>query len=134
MANFSFNHAVDDSFAGLIDWTAGTNFRCIGVDSTYAPDPTHQFLSSIASGKRKTAGIAISTPSFVGRMFKFSGLLFPALTSGAVVTYVVLYIHTGTDSTSKLLYLCDTATNLPVTGTGADVSFTPDGTLGLFSL
>lgn len=136
MANFLYDSAVDGTFAGLIDWTAGTNFRIIGLTSGYTPSAAHQFLSSVPGGAvRVTAGIAVATPvSFTGRKFKFPVTLFPAVTNGAVITYVLLYIHTGTDATSKLLYLCDTAATLPITGTGADDSFTPDGTTGLFSL
>ena len=134
MANFLYDVAVNGTFAGSINWNAGANFKCMGLNSSYTPSTSHQHLSDVASGDRETSGIAISGASFTGRKFKFSALLFPAVTSGHTITYVILYIDTGTESTSTLLYLCDTGTNLPVTGTGADVSFTPDATGGLFSL
>ena len=137
MSNFLYNHCVDDTFNGLIDWTTATNFRIIGITSGYTPLATHQYLSSVpGGGVRVTAGIAISglSPSFSGRKFIFGAAILPAVTNGAVITYVVLYIHTGTDSSSKLLACIDTATNLPITGTGQDDSFTPDGTSGLFNL
>ena len=134
MANYLNNIAVNNTFAGSINWNAGTNFKCMGLNSSYTPSAADSHLSDVAGGDRETAGIAISGVSFASRKFKFSGLLFPAFTSGHTITYVILYIDTGTESTSTLLYLCDTGTNLPVTGTGADVSFTPDATAGLFSL
>ena len=135
MANFLYDIAVNGTFAGSINWNAGTNFKCIGVNSSYTPSASsHSHLSDVSSGDRETSGVAISGVSFTGRKFKFSGLLFPAVTSGHTITYVILYIDTGTESTSTLLYCCDTGTNLPVTGTGADISFTPDATAGLFSL
>lgn len=134
MANFLYDIAVDGTFNGTINWATATNFRCIGINSSYTPSAAHQHLSDIISGDRETAGIAIAGATFTGRKWKFSGLLFPAVTAGHTITYVVVYIHTGTDSTSTLLACIDTATNLPVTGTGADISFTPDGTNGLFNL
>lgn len=48
----------------------------------------------------------------------------PTLTavSGSTVSYVVLYKDTGVDATSELLVYWDTATGLPLTPNGGDVT------------
>lgn len=135
MSNALYDSCVDNVFAALLDFTVGVNFRVIGVTSGYTFSSAHQFLSSVPGGAvRVTAGIAITSPTFTGRKFKFPVVIFPAVTNLAVISAVLLYVHTGSDATSRLLYFCDTATNLPITGTGADISYTPDGTSGLFNL
>ena len=128
-----YDIAADNTFEANIAWQTGSNFKIIGVSSSYTPSTSHQHLSDVPSGDRITSGVAISGCSATGRKFTFSAALFAAVTSGAVITYVIGYIDTGTESTSKLLFCIDTGTDLPATGTGADISFTPDGTLGLFS-
>lgn len=139
MSNKCYDVAIDSTFGRLIDWATGQDssgnpMKVIALNSSYSFNTTDQHLSDIVSGDRVTAGIAISTPSFTGRLFKFAPFLFPAVTNGATISSVVLYIDTGTESTSKLLVFCDTGLDLPITGTGADISCTPDQTLGLFSL
>lgn len=134
MSNFVYDGAANDTYDKIIDWSAGTNFKIIGVSSGYTPATTDGHLDAIVSGNRITAGVAIAGCSVSGRIFKFSAALFPAVTVSAVITYVVGYIDTpGADTGKRLLFCIDTAATLPATGTGADMSFTPDGTLGLFN-
>lgn len=135
MANFLYDIAINLTFAKGVDWTSvSNNFAIVGVSSSYTPSAAHQHLSDIVSGDRITSPVTVSGCTFTGRTFKFSAALFPAVGSGQVISYVVLIINTGTDTTSTLLEFTDTATDLPATGTGADISFTPDPTTGLFSL
>jgi hypothetical protein len=47
--------------------------------------------------------------------------------SGASIEAIVLYVHTGTDSTSRLIIYQDTGvTGLPLTPDGSDVQITVD--------
>jgi hypothetical protein len=142
MANALFDSGVNAAFQALLNFATGKNqagthvMKIMGLNSSYTPNlSAHANLSDIVSGDRVTLGVDISTlsPSFAARLFKFGAALFPAVTSGVTITYVVLYLDTGTEATSTLIGLTDTATDLPATGTGADISFTPDATLGLFS-
>ena len=135
MANFLYDICINLTYTKQIDWSAGTNFSIIGVTSGYTPSSSaDQHLSDIASGDRVTGIVAVSGGfSFAARTFKFSSTILPAVTNGATITAIVLLINTGTESTSTLLGYFDTGLDLPITGTGADIAVTPDGTSGLFN-
>jgi hypothetical protein len=133
LSDYLNDGGLDLTFNAGVNW-ATANIHAVGVSSGYTPSAADSFLTAITSGNRMTSSVAISGASFTGRKFLFSPLLFPAVTAGHVIVGVQLYISTGTDSTSRLLMWVDTSPDLPVTATGADVSFSPDGTLGLFSL
>ena len=83
---------------------ASLNVRAILVDAgAYTYDDAHDFLDDIPSGAR----IAVSG-NLTGKTFGDNGSFDsdgPTLTGvcGASIEAVVLYVHTGTDSTSRLI-------------------------------
>jgi hypothetical protein len=105
-----------------IDLSA-VNVRAILVDTgAYTYNDAHDFLGDIPSGAR----IAVSG-NLVGKAFGDDGSFDsddPTFTgvSGASIEAIVLYFHTGTDSTSRLVMYQDTGvTGLPLTPDGSDV-------------
>ena len=107
---------------------ASLNVRAILVDAgAYTYDDAHDFLDDIPSGAR----IAVSG-NLTGKTFGDNGSFDsddPTLTgvSGASIEAIVLYVHTGTDSTSRLIMYQDTGvTGLPLTPDGSDVQITVD--------
>lgn len=126
MANAFFNSGVDATFKKLVDWV-NDDIRVIGLSAAYVVDlATHDNLDDISTG-RITSAVALSGKTFSARKFTASALLWTAVT-GSPITQVVILKWTGTESTSTLLYYIDTATNLPITPVGSDISFTPDPT------
>lgn len=86
---------------------------------------TDQFLSSIVSGNRiATSGNLASKTSTAG-VADAADVTFAAVT-GAAAGAVVLYKDTGTDTTSPLIAYIDTATGLPVTPNGGDITISWD--------
>jgi hypothetical protein len=87
----------------------------------------HDFLDDIPSGAR----IAVSG-NLTGKAFGDEGSFDsddPTLTgvSGTSIEAIVLYVHTGTDSTWRLIMYQDTGvTGLPLTPDGSDVQITVD--------
>ena len=107
---------------------ASLNVRAILVDAgAYTYDDAHDFLDDIPSGAR----IAVSG-NLTGKTFGDNGSFDsddPTLTgvSGASIDAIVLYVHTGTESTSRLVMYQDTGvTGLPLTPDGSDVQITVD--------
>ena len=107
---------------------ASLNVRAILVDAgAYTYDDAHDFLDDIPSGAR----IAVSG-NLTGKTFGDNGSFDsddPTLTgvSGASIEAIVLYVHTGTDSTSRLIMYQDTGvTGLPLTPDGSDVQIIVD--------
>lgn len=133
MANFKFDNYLEAALKGEVNWL-GDNIRCVLVDTDLytANKETNKFLSDIPdaailytsvnlSGKTATKGLAKADPAvFVNA-------------TGPKATAVVLYKHTGTAATSRLIAYFDQANGLPVIPNGADVRVVwPDN--GIFQL
>jgi hypothetical protein len=107
---------------------SSVNVRAILVDTgAYTYNDAHDFLDDIPSGAR----IAVSG-NLTGKAFGDDGSFDsddPTFTgvSGASIEAIVLYVHTGTDSTSRLIMYQDTGvTGLPLTPDGSDVQIVVD--------
>ncbi len=129
MANSRYNQAGALAGAGGVGWTTN-NIKVAALSSGYTFDPTHQFVTALGANivarsanlgsKTNTAGVLTSAMA-----------VFAAMT-GAPVLFLAIFIDTGTDSTSSLLYYVDTATNLPFTPNGIDIDVQWDPTTGAF--
>lgn len=82
-------------------------------------------LSDIPAGARIATSAAFTGKTNVGGVFDAADIVFTAV-SGVQSEYVVIFKDTGTPATSKLIALIDTATGLPVTPSGADITVTWD--------
>lgn len=85
-------------------------------------------LADIGAGARIAVSAAVGTPT-VGTVavgvFDHDNVTFTAVT-GASVESLVYYKHSGVDSTSPLIMNIDSATGLPVTPNGGDITWTPN--------
>ncbi len=125
------------NFTANNDLSAGT-VKCALVDTgVYTYNAAHQFYD--AGGAADVVDGVIGTPqiigskTFVSGLFDGSDLTFSAVT-GATVEALVIYIDTGTPTTSPLVAYIDTGvTNLPVTPNGGDISVTWNVS-GIFNL
>lgn len=119
----------------LPDWDAH-DIRPILVDEgTDTPVPgTDEDLADILAGARINA---LTNPGdiTVGVSITAGAVDVPDWThtsiSGNSVESIVLYYHTGTESTSPLIIYYDTATGLPVTPNGGDINVAVNGS-GLY--
>lgn len=92
----------------------------------YAVDlAAHQFLSSIAGGDRIATSGNLTTKTVTAGVFDADDVTFTAV-SGTQVGAIVIYKDTGVAATSPLLAYIDTATGLPLTPSGADVTVSWD--------
>ncbi len=98
---------------------------------TYTYSSTHQFFSDLSG--------VVGTPQTIGSKTETNGVFdgadvtFTAVT-GASVEALVIYIDTGTPTTSRLVAYIDTSvTGLPVTPNGGDITITWNAS-GIFSL
>jgi hypothetical protein len=132
MANSLYNYGQEQFAKAGINWTTDT-IKCALVDNTYTPNlATDQFYSTISA---KVVGTpqAIASPTATGGVCKASNVTFTAVT-GNQVKYVVFYKDTGTTTTSPLICCIDTATGLPVTPNGGNITVQVDATNGVFTL
>ena len=123
MANGLYDAARAAFLNADIDWTAD-DIRAILIDTgTYTVNlSTHDFLDDIPGGARVATSSALSGKTSAAGVADANDVTFSAV-SGATVEAVVLYKHTGTESTSNLIAYMDTGmTGLPVTPNGGDIT------------
>ena len=122
--NGSINWASDDIRAILIDTSAYT----VNID-------VHQYLSDIPGGARVGTAVALAGKTNTLGVMDCNDFSFTGLTSAPSIEALVVYKHTGTESTSPLLLYIDTATGLPVAAGATQCDVTVDnGANKLFKL
>ena len=97
----------------------------------YTYNAAHDFLDDL-SGVIGTAQ-TLASKTYVNGYFDAADVVFSTVT-GASVEALVIYIDTGTPSTSRLVAYLDTGyTNLPITPNGGDITVQWDAA-GIFRL
>jgi hypothetical protein len=123
MANALYDTGRNAFLRGDLSWNSHT-FKVVLVSSSYTVNLTsHQYLSSIPSGARVATSSALTTSLPGAGVADASDITFSSVT-GSQVTQFVIYRDTGTEATSQLVAYFDTATNLPITPNGGDISIT----------
>lgn len=120
MANALYDTGRDAFLTGDIAWGID-DIRAILVDTAlYTVDlATHDFLNDIGASSR-VATVALAGESSAAGVADATDTTFSSV-SGATIEAVVLYKHTGVESTSQLIAYIDTATGLPATPGGGDI-------------
>lgn len=126
MSNALYDKGREGFLDGSIDWDSN-NIKVVLVDTgAYTVNlATHQFLSDIASGARIATSSNLTTKTVTAGVADADDVTLTAVT-GTSVEALVLYQDTGTPSTSRLIAYIDTATGLPVTPNGGDISIAWD--------
>ena len=122
MANALYDFGRESFLAGDLDWDAN-DIRLVLVDEgadtiDLANDqdladraaPARIAVSGSFTSKTVTAGVADAADVTLTSV------------SGATVESIDIYYHTGTDATSTLICNIDTATGLPLTPNGGNVT------------
>ncbi len=136
MANQIYAKAFQQMLSGGINLTSA-DVRVILVDSgAYTPNlATHEFLSSVPGGARIASTAAgMTNKTVTDGVFDADDITFTSV-SGVQSEYLLIYIHTGSDATARLLALIDTATGLPATPGGGNITVTwSNGSDKIFAL
>jgi hypothetical protein len=135
MANALYGKGRQKFLDGDIDWT-NDNIKVVLVDTadyTVSID-SHEFLSDVASGGRVATSNNIGSKTSTLGVADAGDVTFTAVT-GDQSEALVIYKDTGSAATSPLIAYIDTATGLPVTPNGADITVTWDnGSNKIFKL
>jgi len=126
MANTLYDFARQRFLEAQINWMTDT-IKVILVDtSAYTPQTSvHQYLSDISSSARIAGPVTLTAKATVGGAAEGADVSFPSV-SGPSIEAIVIYVDTGTESTSPLIAYIDTATGLPITPNGGDIIVTWD--------
>lgn len=126
MANGLYDTGRAAFLGADVDWLVD-NIKVVLVDAAdYTVNlATHAFLSDItAVGRVATSGNLASKTATAG-VADAADITFTAVT-GDPSEALVIYKDTGTAGTSQLIAYIDTATGLPVTPNGGDITVTWD--------
>lgn len=93
----------------------------------------NQYWNAISSGLVGTAQ-TLGTKVITDGKFSSASATFTAVSSAGNTLGLVIYKDTGTASTSPLIAWLDTGTNIPATPNGGDITVSPDGTNGWFTI
>lgn len=126
MTNALYDKGREAFLLGDIDWAAD-NIKAVLVDAAdYTRNlTTDQFLSDIPSGARVATSGNLTGKTSTAGVADADDVTFTTVT-GDPSEYVVLYKDTGSAATSPLIACIDTATGLPVTPGGGNITVTWD--------
>lgn len=110
------------------------NIKCVLVDTAaYTVNlATDDFLDDIPAGDRIATSGNMSTKTTTLGVYDADNITFSSVT-GDPSEALVIYKDTGTAATSPLIAYIDTATGLPVTPNGGDITITWNAS-GIFSV
>jgi hypothetical protein len=95
---------------------------------------THEFLADIPAGGRVATSANLAGKTTAGGVFDANDVTFTAVTGDPFESYVI-YKDTGVEATSPLIAYYDTATGLPTTPNGGDITLAWDnGANKIFAL
>jgi hypothetical protein len=98
------------------------NIKCMLVTSGYTVNlATHQYVTDIGGGNIVARSGNFASKTSTAGVADAADITFTAV-SGSAAAYIIIYKDTGSDATSPLMAYIDTATNLPVTPNGGDIT------------
>lgn len=120
MANALYDNGREGFLEGAIDWDTDT-IKVTMVSTKYTFSASHEFLTSITSTQRVATSTALGTKTVTSGVAGAANITISSVT-GVVVESLVLFKDTGSSGTSRLIAYIDTATGLPLTPNGANVT------------
>lgn len=124
MANGFYQLGMTEWAKGLIHWSATDTMACIlGDAADYTVDlVNHDFLADVAGAAREEGPVTIgSLATLADGVIDGADITFTAA-AGDPCEFLLIFKSTGADATANLLIYIDTATGLPVTLNGGDVT------------
>lgn len=122
MANALYDKGRQGFLDGSIDWDTDTIKCCLIDAADYTVNlSTHDNLDDVPAGAR------VGTPQTLGSKTVTDGVadaadaVLPSVT-GDPSEAILIWKDTGVESTSRLIAYIDTATGLPVTPNGGDIT------------
>jgi hypothetical protein len=121
MANALYGKGREGFLDGSIDWDTD-DIRAILIDTgTYTVSiDVHDNLDDVAGGSRVSTSGSLASKTVTLGVADAADTTFTAV-SGATIEAIILYKHTGVESTSRLIAYIDTGTGFPTTPNGADI-------------
>lgn len=120
MANTLYDKGREAFLSGGAAWNTDT-FKVVLLTASYTFSVSHNYLSDISAGFRVATSSALTGKTITAGVADASDITFTAVT-GSAITQIAIFKDTGTESTSTLILYIDTATNMPITPNGGDIT------------
>lgn len=121
MANALYDAALNQFYQGGINLLTSTVKAVLVDQADYTPNlATHDFLDDIPVAAR-VATATLTSKTATGGAFDAADVTFTGVT-GDQFELIVIYVDTGVETSSNLIALIDTATGLPTTPSGGDIT------------
>jgi len=122
MANALFDKGRQAFLEGAIAWNTDS-IKIVLIDAAdYTVDlANHQFLSDIPVAARVATSDALASKTSNAGVADAADVTWPLVT-GDQCEAIVIFQDTGSAATSRLIAYIDTATGLPVTPNGGDIT------------
>jgi len=134
MADKVYPSAKAEMMKGLMDLEA-VDLRIVLIDvADYTYSDAHNFLDDVPSGARVGTPVALDNAAVSADGILDSDPATLVAVTGDVCEAALIFVHTGSDATARLVCYRDTGTGLPVTPSGDDIILTPHVTNGWFKL
>ena len=122
MANTLYDYCRQRFLESQINWMTDTVKVILVSTSAYTPQTAvHQYLSDISGSARIAGPVTLTAKATTGGAADAADCTFTSV-SGATINAIVIYKDTGTEATSPLIAYIDTATGLPITPNGGDIT------------
>lgn len=122
MANTLFDYCRQRFLEAQINWMTDTIKVLLVSTSAYTPQTAvHQYLADIPVSARIAGPVTLTAKATTGGAADAADCTFTSV-SGATINAIVIYKDTGTEATSPLIAYIDTATGLPITPNGGDIT------------
>lgn len=126
MANALFDFGRESYLDGNLDWTTQLTKLVLVDHGVDTPVPaTDQDLADITAGARIATSAGFGTKTSTAGVADAADITLTSV-SGASVESIVIYFDSTVEATSTLIAFIDTATGLPVTPNGGDITITWD--------
>jgi len=125
MANAIYPSGREGFLKADIDWLVD-DIRLVAVDAGYTYDAAHNALDDVGGATRVATSSAFTGKDATGGIADADDVTLASVT-GDDIAALIVYKHTGTESTSTLILFLDTKTNasaVAITPTGDDVTIT----------
>lgn len=124
MANFLYDKGREAFLDGTVDWDTH-DIKIILVRGYTPNQSTHDFRDDVTGGGGGT--IVATSGNLAGKtvtngVADANDVTFTAVAAGAACNHIVGYKDTGAAATDRLIFCIDTATGLPVTPNGGDIT------------
>lgn len=126
MANAMYDLGREGFLGGDIDWDANTIKVTLVDAADYTKDlANHDFYNDVTAGGRVATSGALASKTKTAGVADAADVTFSAV-SGDVSEQLIIWADSGVESSSRLILNIDTATGLPVTPNGGDITVTWD--------